>query len=295
MTVRSLTTARDLFVVAARRLSRAWLWIVLQIAGIAALIAVGLLWTRIAEKNAWQVILTLLIPLVVAAGFLALQAGFLRSMLRSAPGRDRKPEVSFAFGSLTLLLWIVIGWVLWALVDRFDANTVGWASYLNSRFNSDMRARVFTYEHLQKWLEYAGWFLRWVVVPGLLIPLGCSSLHGLRRLPWGRVSRAWISWLWWIAALALALIGESVPQIFFESDPSGSVKGQIARVFLKLIAAYLLGVLCWVLGLAWAATMVAGADPPEGSADGDEAQGSNRIEGRPLPLGNAEDHLTGNA
>jgi hypothetical protein len=277
---------------------RARWWIALQFSGIALLIALGLVWTRIPEKNAWQVTLTLLIPLLVAAGFLALQTGYLRSLLRSVvPESDvAQPAVSFALGALTILLWIAVGWVVWNCVDLFDQRTYQWASYLNSRFNPDMRARVFTYEHLQKWLDYAAWVLRWVIVPGLLVPFGATARFGLRRAPWGRVLRVWINWRWWPVVLGLALLGQELPQKFFQYDPSGTVNAQVTRVILKVIAAYLIGVLCWILALAWAAALVAGppVEMPLAAEDGTTSEG-HPLQGRPLPMGGTEDHLHGNA
>jgi hypothetical protein len=221
-------------------------------------------------------------------------------MLRSAAPAPQasRPEASFALGALTLVLWIAIGWVLWNLLDRFDAHIYSWAMFLNSRFNAGMRGSIFTYDHLQTWLNYAAWTLRWVLVPGLLLPLGCTALFALRRAPWRRVAHVWIAWRWWLVILVLALLDHLFPQALFHAGPTGSVQAQIARVTLKLIAFYSLAVLCWIVALAWSATLLIGNDStgeesgPGGSISAPE---SNRIEGRPLPIGNVEDHLGGNA
>jgi hypothetical protein len=297
MTLRSLTTTRDLFALGARRLLLARLWALLQFAGLALLIAVSLVWTRIPEKNVFEVILTLLVPLLVAAGFLALQAALLRSLLRSEPGAAATPQpsASFALGALTLVLWIAIGWVLWNFIDRFDAHTNGWAMYLNSRFNADYRARIFTYEHISRWFDHIAWFLRWIVVPGLLLPLGCTALYGLRRVPWWRVVRVWIAWRWWLVVLILALIGEVLPGYFFAGDPKGSVQAQIWKVILKLIAAYIISVLCWVLALAWSAALLIGIDTTQGASTPEPVPLPKPANAPPLSLDDAGDHLRGNA
>ncbi|UWZ82282.1 hypothetical protein [Occallatibacter riparius] len=292
MTVRFLSTTRDLLVLGARRLLGARLWAALQFVGIAVLISIGLLWTRIPEKNAFEVALTLFVPLLVAAGFLALQAAYLRSLLRE-PAEPEQHEVSLALGALTLLLWIAIGWILWNFIDRFDANDYQWAMYLNSRFDPDMRSRILTYDHLSKGFDYAAWLLRWVLVPGVLLPLGCTAFYGLRRGPWRRILRVWIAWRWWLVVLLLALIGDVLPRYFFVGDPKGSVQAQVWRVILKLIAAYIVSVLCWILALAWSAALV--ISPLEASPSSPAAIISGRLEGRPLPVGNADENLSGNA
>ncbi len=248
-----------------RRVRRAWLWIVLQFAGVALLIALGLLWTRISEKHVWQVLLTLLIPLIVAAGFVVLQAGTFRGFLRPAPPAATR-RIALGWGAATLLIWIAIGWVLWSLLDKFDDHTLSWAIYLASKASAHAREHWASYMRLNRDLTWAGWTLRWVIVPGLLMPLACSAAWGLRRLPWRRVLRLFIDWRWWPAVLVSALVGEAWPQTWFEADPRGSVHQQVTRVILKVIAAYLLAMWCWVRLLGWAA-MLLDDTPPDGRTD----------------------------
>ncbi len=260
MTIRFLADTRILLASFFRRVVRAWGWLVLQLAGLAALIVSVLAWTRISEKHWIQVFLTFAIPIVIAAGFLFLLAGAIRSFLRplAADPLPRAEFVPFAWGAATLLLWIAIAIVAWGVMNRFDDQTYTWAGYLNSRFSSGARARWASYPHLVSDLERAGWTLRWVVLPGLLIPLTCTSALGFRRIPWGRAVRTWLNWRWWPCLLVAALIGEAWPQTFFDPQPSGTVHAQVWRVILKLAGAYALAVVVWVATLAWAATLLAG-------------------------------------
>jgi hypothetical protein len=257
-----------------RRVRRAWLWIVLQIVGVALLIALGLLWTRIPEKHAWQVLLTLLVPVIVLTGFVVLQAGTFRGFLHPAAetGPQRQSRVPLAWGASTLLIWIGIGWVLWWLLDRFDDNTFSWGMYLSSKAGEQARTHWASYERLIRDLNWAAWTLRWVVVPGLLLPLASSSAWGLRRLPWRRVLRVLIDWRWWPAVLGCALVGEAWPQTWFKADPHGSVHEQIMAVIIKLVAAYLLAMVCWVKLLGWTAMLL-----------DDAARGGSDDGGEPVP------------
>lgn len=253
------------------RVRRAWLWIVLEILGMALLIALGLLWTRIPEKHVLQVLLTLLVPLVLAAGFLTLQAGTFRAFLRPVPQPSQKHKhcVSPTWGAATLVIWVAIGWILWALLDRFDDNTWSWGMYLSSKASDHARANWASYIRLSRDLERTGWTLRWVIVPGLLLPLVASSVWGFRRLPWRRVVRLYIDWRWWPAVLACALVGQAWPQTWFDLTPHGSVREQVTRVIWKLVAAYLLAVVCWVKLLGWVAMLLDDA-PRRRSDDGGE-------------------------
>src|SRR5215472_2673682 len=170
---RFLFAYRDLVVDGVRRMRHAWIWIVLEFIGVALLIVLGLVWTRIPEKHVWQVLLTLLVPLIVMAAFVALQAGAFRAFLR--PVGESSRRVSLAWGAATLLIWIAIGWLLWALLDRFDDRIVPWADYLNSKAGVYARAHWASYARLSRDLHWVAWILRWVVVPGLLIPLAYTA------------------------------------------------------------------------------------------------------------------------
>ena len=203
------------------RFKRAWLWVAAEYVGLAVLIALGLGWTRIPEKSGLDVALTIAVPLFIAAGFLWLQAGLVRGFLPPPVLVDTKedednPEpkwVPFAWGAATLLVWIAIGWVLWALLDKFDDHIWSWSSYLNSKFDPHARTHWASYALLSRDLTWAEWVLRWVVVPGLLIPVGvCSAAWGIFRTPWRGATRLWVSWKWWPLVAAWALIGEAWPR-----------------------------------------------------------------------------------
>jgi hypothetical protein len=280
------------------RLRHAWVWIVLQFAGVALLIALGLLWTRIPDKHVWQVLLTLLMPLMLLAGFVWLQAGTFRGFLHPARS-EGTPRIAIWWGAATLVIWIAIGWALWFLLDKFDDNTWNWAGYLNSKADPSGRTHWASFENLSRDLEWAAWVLRWVVVPGLLMPLACSAAWGFRRLPWRRVLRLLIEWRWWPAVLGCALAGEAWPQTWFKADPHGTVGEQVTRVVLKVAAAYLLAMVCWVKLIAWTAMLLddpapdgggeAVAEPAIGLPPGQEGE----VERLPLPDGG--EGVSGNA
>jgi hypothetical protein len=262
VTMQSLFSTRQLMASAWRRMVRARRWIALQFVGLALLIAMGLVWTRIPEKHAGQVLLSVLLPLLIAAIFLLLQGGTMRSLLRP-PSDQAETEsrwVSLAWGSTTLLIWIAIAWLACASVDRYDNHIVGWASYLNSRFGETARARIATYPHIFLFLTWIGTALRWVIVPGFLIPIGCSAAWGLRRLLYRRVAHVWLNWRWWPGVLFAALIGEVWPRTWFDANPHGSVHEQVRRVVIKLVAVYLIAVISWVFTMVWAATLLTKQD-----------------------------------
>ncbi len=241
-----MSALRDLF----RRLRLSWGWIMGQFVGIALFAAVGLAWTRLPEKHLWQVAASLLIPVLLAISILELQAGTMRKL-----ADDDGKRVKLIWGAAALLLWTAMLCATWAILDWCDDQIPQWAGYLNSRFPANARATVFTYDHIQHWLGILEWILRWIVVPGKIIPYAMASALAGWRLPFRRVLRILWSWRWWAAVVLAALLSVWLPGHFFTVLPHGTVHAQIWRIGLKLAGTYLLGVGCWVLLLAWVAVL----------------------------------------
>jgi hypothetical protein len=233
------------------RVGRAWGWTAAQFWAALLIVLAGVMWTRVPERHVWQVGLTLLLPLVMLAAILVLEAGTMRGLLQQ---KDRR--VRFAVGALTLLVWIAVVWLAWFILDWCDDQIPLWASYLNSRASAHSRARLFTYEHIQLWLTILVWVFRWVVVPAKVIPHAMASAQWGWRLPWRKLLSMMLNWRWWIGAVTAALVGVLLPSYFFHGTPHGTVSQQVWAVSLKLAGAYLLAIASWTALLAWAAVLL---------------------------------------
>jgi hypothetical protein len=248
-----VTRSEDLF----HRLRLHWAWVAAQFGLTLLLILLGLAWTRLPDKHLWQVALTLLIPVLLAISALELQAGTVRAFAEV----DGK-RVKLVGGAVTLLLWIAVGAAAWAFLDWCDDRIPLWAGYLNSKASAHARATLFTYEHIGHWLTSAEWILRWVVVPGKLIPYGAASAQWGLRIPWRRVFRLLCNWRWWLGVALASLVGVDLPGQLFNGTPKGTVSAQILTVSLKLAAAYLLAVSSWVVLLAWCTVLFGRQEKP---------------------------------
>jgi hypothetical protein len=234
-------------------------WIAAQFWATLLLILAGLAWTRLPDKHGWQVVLSLLIPLLLLAAALVLEVGTMRRLVNQ--DQDRRP---FTVGALMLLGWIVLVWLAWTLLGWCDDQVPLWAGYLNSKSPSAARARLFSYEHLQLWLTGLVWIFRWIVVPGKVIPHAVASAQWGWRLPWRKVWSVLLNWRWWLAVVLAALLGVALTVHFFSGEPHGTAARQVWAVVLKLGGAYLLAVASWVFVLAWAAVLVARTPQPAG-------------------------------
>jgi hypothetical protein len=238
---------KDLF----RRLRCNLAWIAAQFVLTVVLILIGLAWTRLPDKHLWQVALTLLVPLLLAISALELEAGTMCAL-----ADDDGRRVKLVFGAMALLVWVALFWVCWAALDWCDDQIPEWAGYLNSRASAGERATVLTYEHIQRWLTFAEWLLRWVIVPGKIIPYAMASAQWGWRVPFRKIIRLLLNWRWWPAVVLAALVGVALPGHFFAGVPHGTVAHQIWAVAFKLVGSYVLAIACWVLLLAWAAVQL---------------------------------------
>ena len=234
------------------RLRSARLWLLLQLLGLPLLLLLAIGWSRIGEKYLWQVALSLLLPLVIIAALLALQAGTMRRLL--APLAEHR--ASFLLATLVLFVWLVVAFLAWHLLDSFDDHVWSWAAWINSKAPAGPRGQLLNYSNLQLWLTRIEWFLRWVVIPSIFVPLAMSSAEHGWRLPWRAVLHAMHDWRWLPAVFLLALLGVALPGKFFTYNPHGTLHAQIWTVSAKLIAAYLLALLSWLLLLAWSAVLL---------------------------------------
>ena len=260
-----------------RRLGCARGWTAAQFWATLLIVLAGVAWTRVPERHSWQVGLTFLLPLLMLAALLALEAGTMRGFLQ----RDER-RVRFAWGALTLLVWIAVVWIAWYLLDWCDDHIYLWAGYLNSRASAHARARVFTFSHIVLWFTILEWTFRWIVVPAKVIPHAMASAQWGGRLPWRKLLRMLLNWRWWLGTVIAALLGVWLPGHFFNGEPHGTPTHQMWAVGLKLAGAFLLAILSWVLLLALAAVVLA-RDEQGAKAPGDDAM--HLVPVGPGPLG----------
>lgn len=286
-----LTTLKDLF----GRLRASLGWVAAQFWATLLIVLAGVAWTRVPEKHVWQVGLTLLLPVLMLAAVLVLEAGTMRSFLHQDERRVR-----FAWGALTLLVWIAVVGIAWWILDWCDDQTFQWAGYLNSRASAHARARILTYDHIQLWLTILIWIFRWIVVPAKVIPHALASAQWGGRLPWRKLLRMTLNWRWWSGVVIAALLGVLLPSYFFNGEPHGTVTHQVWAVILKSVGAYLLAIASWVLLLAWCAALLA-RDEHKPKPPGDDALVAAPVGSGPLnkdsvklPLPESDNEAGGN-
>ncbi|MEI9968445.1 MAG: hypothetical protein WDM87_07410 [Terracidiphilus sp.] len=248
------------------------------------------------DSYAWQVALALFVPLVLLAAVLLLEAATMRRLFN-----DEQRRVHLVWGVLTLLVWVAVVWAAWALLDWCSDQIPAWAGYLNSRASADSRATLFTYDHIQSWLTFLVWIIRWIALPAKVIPWAMASAQWGLRLPVRKIIRLLFNWRWWLAVIIAGLVAVEWPSHFFDGLPRGTVSHQVWSVIFKLAAAYLLAIVSWVLLLAWCAVLLSHGAPAAEKPDDDSlvvapvGSGPLGEDSVKLPLPNGGENPGGNA
>ncbi|MBZ5705890.1 MAG: hypothetical protein LAN63_11085 [Acidobacteriia bacterium] len=213
------------------------------------LLALGVWWLTIPEAHIWQLGLSVVLAFVVVVGMLWLQAGTLvyfagEQTPGAAFGSVRRKLVAFA-------TWVLAMAVCLCLVESWSAKAYQYASYLRSVLPLALRRHV-SESQMDSSVNLLFWALFWIIVPGLLLPLGLQmakrGFRGLGNGGWRAWARTVASREYWPAVIVLALVGVSLPQEFIGWVPKmSSVSGQAASMVLRFLAAWLLAVTAWVV------------------------------------------------
>lgn len=247
-----------------------WLWL-LQFLGNVAIFFVFVSWLHIDLATRWQVFLNGLVGLIVIVGALLLHGGTLNYYSELSQNKDKEATFFPAFKNalkhlLAFAIWVAILYFLLHFVAKLDDYQYEFPGYLRSEFPAWLR-RIFSENALDN--IYTGFVacLRWIVVPGLLLPLGslCASsgFRGFLKFPaWGRSLR---NLPYWIVLVVAALIGVyctgKLMGWTLNPDRAAVTKEGIWLGF-RLFIAYLLALFSWL----WVCSMLARArfqpEPP---------------------------------
>ncbi len=176
-------------------------WLIAQLLLTPVLLALGIVLLRIPDAKVWQFVLSLLLALLLLGAFLWLQTGTLRSLV----GGEKR--TSFVLAMLWLLASALFAWTLVNLASHWDDKFDLYAGYLNSRLPAGrLRAAWLTREHISTFFTWVEWFLTWVAIPALIIPVAAlDSVDGIRLRKLGELK--FLKKLYvWLPALLIAIL-----------------------------------------------------------------------------------------
>jgi hypothetical protein len=242
------------------------LWIV-QFVGNALILVIFALWLHIPDAHWWQLLFQFLIIVALAVGLLVLHGGTLNYF--ADVDKDKAAGLATPFRQAlkhlpAFLIFVVIFYFILHLVGKLDDYQYQVPGYLRSEFPAFLR-RLISEEGMDNFYLFCVAALRWVIVPGLLLPLGlvCAQL-GFRGFASFRIWERTIRKVaYWVVMIVAALIGAYLTDkiLGWTLNPDTATLGaEKTWLAFRLLVAYLLALFSWL----WVCAMLGHASrPPE--------------------------------
>ena len=226
----------------------------LQFFGNALIFLAFVWWLRLPDAHWWQLFFGLLLIVVAAMSALVLHGGTLNYFEDAHQDRGAyiRSGVKKAFKHLpALLVWALVLFTLeWLLaqLDQYDSRVAG---YLRSEFPAWLR-RIISEPALNNIYSGLIWLVRWVILPGLLLPfaLSCAGKGFRGFLAFGNWLRVTRRLGYWIALVIVALLGVVCigALMGWRLDPkTATLPAEQTSLAFRLLFAYLLGIFSWLL------------------------------------------------
>jgi hypothetical protein len=229
-----------------------------------ALFALAAWWLTIPEAHAWQLAAAAVLALLVVIAFLLLQSQTLARFLEwHSSGED--PRAPLGMRLLAFACFFVFLLLCLRLVDAWSVQLFAYSSYLRSSAPLWLR-RHLSENAADSLLGIWFWLAFWVIVPGLLFPLGAQigrrGFRGLDGHGWRAWAHAVFSPLYWIGWIALAWLGVYLPRKLIAWVPKlQSLGAQAISMTARFLLAWILCVTAWLVMTSLVGRFSAHRDP----------------------------------
>jgi hypothetical protein len=228
------------------------LWL-MQFAGNAIIFALFVGWLRVPDAHWWELLFQALLILAILASILVLHGGTI-AYFESAHA-DHTAQLLPAFRKAlqhvaALAVCVFVLYFVWGLSGHLYNYSTSFPGYLRSGFPGWLR-RMISEPALDNTYTFLLFVLRWVILPGLLLPFVLfSAERGFRGFvafrDWKKTVR---SLAYWIALVVAAIIGVFFVQLVmgWRLDPGTStLRGEQASFITRQLLAYLLALFSWL-------------------------------------------------
>jgi hypothetical protein len=229
-----------------------WVWL-LQFLLNPALFALAVWWITLPEAHRWQLALSGFLALTIVVVTLWLQAGTLVHFF-CVHAEELGARTTFRAVWHTLA-----GFAIWAAalaaclyyVDHWGGNRLQAAAFVRSVLPLGLRQNLSPVQ-VDLAAAFLFWFLFWVVVPGVLLPLGLqmakSGFGGLGREGWSAWGHTVIRVRYWGIVLGAAVVGVYLPgKILGWHLPLPTLKLETGSLILRGLIAWFLTTTAWVV------------------------------------------------
>ena len=232
---------------------RVWL---IQFVANPLLFALFVGWLLLPVATEFHLLLNGLVIVVFSAAVLVLHAGTLN--FYSEQGRDENHVARVAFGRAARNIFGVavcaaVIFVLWALLDATESLQLTLPFYVRSLLPEFIRQRLDP-RWFQISLEGIVFAIRWVLIPGLVLPLiveaASSGFSAFGKLGGAALKNSTKRASYWLVLLLAAMAGFIAPASLMEWSPefkNPTLHLEAISLAARLSASYILAVASWLL------------------------------------------------
>jgi hypothetical protein len=231
------------------------LWLVQFFANplLAALFAV---WLLIPVATKLYVVLNVLVALVIVILAIVLHGGTLNYF--HDRNRDEGAPLKASLGRalrhvLAIAVCVGVFYLLWLLMDRVDAYSDSLPAYLRSTMPVFLRRHI-TLAFLQSTYTWIAFAVRWLVIPGLILPFVMATADLGFRGFWRAGFACWRRAVWclayWFLLAAAVLAGVLAAPAIFGWTPNfatSTFRFETLSLVVRAICAYELALWAWML------------------------------------------------
>jgi hypothetical protein len=213
-------------------------------------------WLLIPEARIWQLASNALLALVIVAAALVLHAGTLNyfsDQFREQPAAIKTAFVRALQHSAAIAVCAIVFYVVWTLAGGLVGYQETFPTYVRSTLPAFIRGNI-PLGVLTGLFDILVFFLQWVAVPGLILPLTLRAadqgFRGFGRAGWKTWKTTIASVQYWsilaVAAL-LGVYGSNTLLGWRPSSQSPTFAGETANLVLRMFLAYGLGLFSWMV------------------------------------------------
>jgi uncharacterized membrane protein YidH (DUF202 family) len=225
-----------------------------QFLGNALIFAAFAGWLHLPVAHWWDVLLNVILIALVVMGAVVLHGGTLNYFQAAHAERTAPltPEFKKALKNFfAIAVWAAVFFVLWFLVEKLDDYAYSFPGYVRASLPSWLRKHTTdtgftdTYTFLLN-------VLRWVALPGLLLPpAALAAEHGFRGLvqfrEWGRTLKRASYWIVLLLAVIVGVVLVALLMSWKMNPKTATLRGEEASLFFRLLSSYLLALFSWLL------------------------------------------------
>jgi hypothetical protein len=231
------------------------LWLV-QFFANPILFALLVAWLFIPVASDLHLVLNFVVAILLLAAALALQAGTLNSFIdrQSSQSAPLWPAFRRALKHvIPVAICVAVFCLLWLLVDKLESYQSNLPAYVRSTFPVSLRRHI-TLPTLDTLFSVVLFIARWILVPGLILPLLAQAADRGFRGFGARCLSVWrktaFSFAYWLVLTFAALLDVFATQKLMAWTPdfrTSTTHSEAVSLTWRLCVAYLLGLFSWML------------------------------------------------